>query len=218
MSYQIAALALLDSLNILTLAIAVYLLGTPRPVPRTLAYVAGTALGYFTAGVLLVLGWRVLFNRFLPLLDPASVGLLQIVGGAALVIGGVHAILRPAREVVFRPPQHINPVATFLLGAVIGLLYAPTDPRHNMAIGLIVNHADSGLSQVGWLLWYNAFYVLPLLGLVVLRVVWPVRSKVVFGWLTDAISNFFFRVLPTIVAIIGLLLMVAGVWRIIRGG
>jgi hypothetical protein len=215
MVFQIAAIALLDSLNILTLAIAVYLLGTPRPVPRTLAYIAGTSLGYFSAGVILIYGWRVVLERLLPLLDPGTIGLVQIIAGAVLTIAGVHAIRRPAREVVFRPPQRITPAAMFVLGAVIGLLYAPTDPRHNMALGLIVGHTQSNTAQLSWLLWYNLFYILPLLGLVVLRVLWPERSRILFGWLTDTISNFVYCILPYLIAAAGCLLVLNGVWRFV---
>ncbi len=214
MHFQIAALALLDSLNILTLAIAVYLLGTSRPVPRTLSYVAGTSLGYFCAGVILIYGWRIFLEHLLPLLDPTALRSIQVLAGMVLMIAGIHAIRRPAREVAFRPPQRISPAAVFILGAVIGLLYAPTDPRHNMAIGLIAAHTPSFAAQLGWLLWYNIFYILPLLGLVVLRVLWPERSRVLFGWLTDAITNFVHRVLPYLIAVIGLLLVLDGFWRL----
>jgi hypothetical protein len=216
MTFQIAAIALLDSMNILTLAIAVYLLGTPRPVPRTLAYIAGTSLGYFSAGVILIYGWRVVLERVLPLLDPGTIGVVQILGGAVLAIAGVHAIRKPAREVVFRTPQRITPAAMFVLGAVIGLLYAPTDPRHNMAIRLIVGHTESDTAQLTWLLWYNLFYILPLLGLVLLRVLWPERSRILFGWLTDMISNFFYRILPYLIAFAGCLLVLDGVWRLME--
>jgi hypothetical protein len=215
MLFQIAALALLDSLNVLTLAIAVYLLGTPRPVPRTLAYIAGTSFGYFCAGVILIYGWRIFFEHFLPLLDPAAIWLIQVFAGVALMFAGIHAIRRPAREVVFKPPQRINPAALFVLGAAIGLLYAPTDPRHNMAITLIVGHAEGIAANVAWLLWYNFFYILPLFGMVMLRVFWPERSRILFGWLTDTITNFVHRILPYLIAIIGLLLVLHGLWRLV---
>lgn len=214
MWFQIAAIALLDSLNILTLAIAVYLLGTPGPVPRTLAYIAGTSLGYFSAGVILLYGWRVVFESLLPLLSPVAIGLVQIVAGAVLAMAAIHAVRRPAREVLFRPPQRITPAAMFVLGAVIGLLYAPTDPRHNMALGLIARHAQGGAAQLSWLLWYNLFYILPLLGLVLLRELWPERSRILFGWLTDAISNFTWRYLPYLIAAAGCLLVLNGIWRL----
>ncbi len=216
MHFQIAALALLDSLNILTLAIAIYLLGTPRPVPRALAYIAGTSVGYYCAGAILLYGWRIFFEYLLPILDPDKLRLIQVFAGAVLMIAGIHAIRRPAREVAFRPPQHINPAPLFVLGAVIGLLYAPTDPRHNMAIGLIVAHAESVAAQLLWLLWYNFFYILPLLGMVLLRVLWPERSRVLFGWLTDTITNFFHRVLPYLIAVTGLLLVLDGLWRLLQ--
>jgi cytochrome c biogenesis protein CcdA len=214
MSFQIAALALLDSLNILTLAIAIYLLGTPMPVPRTVSYIAGTSLGYFSAGLILQHGWRLLADQFFSLLDAGTIGMVQVIGGVILAILGIHAIYRPAREVVFRPPQRISPAATFVLGAVIGLLYAPTDPRHNMAIGLMVAHAEGLAEQIYWLIWYNFFYVLPLLAMVMVRLLWPEHSRIIFGWLTDAISNFVYRILPYLIAGAGFLLTISGIWRL----
>lgn len=215
MLIQIAAIALLDSLNILTLSIAVYLLGTPRPVPRSLAYVAGTTLGYFSAGVILLYGWRAVLERLLPLLASGALAWLQIIAGIVLAVAGLHAIRRPASEVVFRPPQRITPLATFLLGAVIGLLYAPTDPRHNMALGLIVGQAEGMPAQLIWLVWYNLFYIMPLLGMVVLRVLWPERSHLLFGWMTHTISNFVYRILPYLIAFAGGLLVLRGTWRLL---
>src|SRR5918997_1061086 len=59
------ALALLDSLNPVTIAGAVFLLLTPRPVPRTLSFVAGAGFAYFSRGGLLYLGLGAVFVRVL---------------------------------------------------------------------------------------------------------------------------------------------------------
>lgn len=214
MSFQIAALALLDSINLLTITLAAYLLGTPRPTPRTLSYVGGTALGYFAAGAIMLLGWQAFLERVGPLLDPVLVGLLAAVVGVVMVLGALHAIRRPSRRFVFRPPTRIHPLATFALGAVIGLLYAPTDPRHNLAIGLIVAHTQSWSEQLAWLVWYNAFYILLLLGMVGVRVFWPERSGAWFGWLTTAIGNFMHRNLPVLVFAAGVVLIIDALRRV----
>ena len=85
-----------------------------------------------------------------------------------------------------------------------------------MAFGLIVSQADSYTGQLAWLAWYNLFYILPLLSMVVLRVLWPERSHIVFGWLTDTISNFFYRTLPYLVVGVGMLLVIEGLYRCAR--
>lgn len=207
---QIAALGLLDSLNVLTIAIVAYLLGTPLPVPRTLAYIAGKSIGYFSSGVLLLVGWQLFNIHILPLLSHVTWPLVQIVVGLTLIAGGFHSFYRPSRRFVFRPPTRISPRAVFLLGLVIGLVYAPTDPRHNVAVSLIITHADGYASQIPWLLWFNLFYIMPLCTMVLLRVLWPEPSRRMFGWVTDAIGMIFYQGLPVLIIAAGAILVVFG--------
>jgi hypothetical protein len=78
-----------------------------------------------------------------------------------------------------------------------------------------VGYAQDATEQLSWLLWYNLFYILPLLGMVLLRVLWPERSRILFGWLTDSISNFAYRYLPYLIAAAGCLLVINGLGRLL---
>ena len=92
------ALALLDSLNPVTIAGAVFLLLTPRPVPRTISFVAGACLAYLGGGVLLYLGLGAVFVRVLDYLSGPWVHALLVVLGAVMVAAGVWMQRRTPRE------------------------------------------------------------------------------------------------------------------------
>ena len=53
---SLIAIAALDSLNPSAIALQVYLLGTTKPIPRSIAFVIGIFLAYWTSGLLAVLG------------------------------------------------------------------------------------------------------------------------------------------------------------------
>ena len=113
------ALALLDSLNPVTIAGAVFLLLTPRPVPRTLSFVAGAGLAYFAGGVLLYLGLGAVFVRVLDYLSGPWVHVLLVVLGAVMVAVGVWMQRRKPKEGSGRTFKNLHPAATFLIGASV---------------------------------------------------------------------------------------------------
>jgi Sap, sulfolipid-1-addressing protein len=53
---SLIAIAALDSLNPTAIALQVYLLSTPRPVPRSIAFIVGIFSAYWTSGLLVTLG------------------------------------------------------------------------------------------------------------------------------------------------------------------
>jgi Sap-like sulfolipid-1-addressing protein len=110
------ALALLDSLNPVTIAGAVFLLLTPRPVPRTLSFVAGAGLAYFAGGVLLYLGLGAVFVRVLDYLSGPWVHALLVVLGAVMVAAGIWMQRRKPKEGFGRTFKNLQPAATFLSG------------------------------------------------------------------------------------------------------
>jgi hypothetical protein len=167
------ALALLDSLNPVTIAGAVFLLLTPRPVPRTISFVAGACLAYLGGGVLLYLGLGAVFVRVLDYLSGPWVHALLVVLGAVMVAAGVWMQRRTPREGSRRAFKNLRPVATFLIGASVTGSDLPT------AFPLIIaveRMTQAGLGLPGALAalaLYVVVYALPLLlllaGYLVLR-------------------------------------------------
>ncbi len=116
----LTGLALADSLNPFTVASQAYLLGTPRPMPRSLAFLAGTYAAYFAGGVLLLEGWAVLARRVLPLIPAWGYAAGEVVLGAAL--GGFAAwSLRRARG-----GTPLTPPASLGIGATLAFAAAST--------------------------------------------------------------------------------------------
>jgi len=159
----LVALALLDSLNPVTIAGAVFLLLTPRPVPRTLSFVAGAGLAYFAGGVLLYLGLGAVFVRVLDYLSGPWMHGLLVVLGAVMVATGVWMQRRKPKEGTERPFKNLHPAATFLIGASVTGSDLPT------AFPLIIaveRMTQAGLGLPGALAalaLYVVVYALPLM-------------------------------------------------------
>jgi len=157
------ALALLDSLNPVTIAGAVFLLLTPRPVPRTLSFVAGACLAYLAGGVLLYLGLGAVFERVLDYLSGTWVHALLVVAGAAMVAVGVWMRRSPPRDGARRAFKNLHPAVTFAIGANVTASDLPT------AFPLIVaveRMTQAGLGLPGALValaLYVLVYALPML-------------------------------------------------------
>lgn len=167
------ALALLDSLNPVTIAGAVFLLLTPRPVPRTVSFVAGACLAYLAGGVLLYLGLGAVFVRILDYLSaPWIHGALFLVGVVMVGIG-VRMERSPPREGGRKGIKNLHPAGTFLIGAGVTGSDLPTAFPLIIAVERVT---DAGYGLVGAILalaLYVTVYALPLLlllaGYLVLR-------------------------------------------------
>jgi hypothetical protein len=167
------ALALLDSLNPVTIAGAVFLLLTPRPVPRTLSFVAGAGLAYFAGGVLLYLGLGAAFVRVLDHLSGPWVHALLVVLGVVMAAAGVWMQRRKPREGSRRHFKNLHPAATFLIGASVTGSDLPTAFPLIIAVERMTQAGLGLMGALAALALYVAVYALPLLlllaGYLVLR-------------------------------------------------
>ncbi|QIN84861.1 hypothetical protein GBA63_21100 [Rubrobacter tropicus] len=214
---SLLALALLDSLNPVTIAGAVVLLLTPRPVPRTLSFVTGACLAYFAGGVLLYLGLGAAFGRVLDYLGGPWVHALLVVLGAVMVAAGVWIERSPPRKGVRRSFKNLHPAVTFVIGANVTASDLPT------AFPLIVAAERVAQAGLGWpgalasLALYVAVYALPLLlllgGYLLLR-------GGAAGFLRDAerlIDRWSRPVTIWSLYVIGALLLLNGGWSLVQG-
>ncbi|MGG6268661.1 GAP family protein [Leptolyngbya sp. AN03gr2] len=60
----LAAIALLDSINPNAMAVQIYLLTTPRPIPRSIAFIFGDFLAAWIAGMLIALDIMQFISNF----------------------------------------------------------------------------------------------------------------------------------------------------------
>jgi hypothetical protein len=90
-------LALLDSLNPFTVAAQAYLLGTERPLPRSVAFLVATFAAYLTGGVAMLLGWSVALNALQTLVPAWFWPAAAIALGCALLLFAIWSWHRTVR-------------------------------------------------------------------------------------------------------------------------
>lgn len=155
-------LALVDSLNPFSIAGLLYLLLTPRPLPRAAAYLAGTVLVYFLGGVTLFVGLDAL-----PLaeLRPSGRAGHLVLGGVGAALLGAGLWLERSRSKAATAPRSLHPGVVGLFGAVSTLSDLPTAVPYLVAVERLTA-ASVGLgSALLALAGYVLVYVAPLLAL-----------------------------------------------------
>jgi cytochrome c biogenesis protein CcdA len=168
---SLIAIAALDSLNPSAIALQVYLLGTTKPIPRSIAFVIGIFLAYWTSGLLAVLGLdrliqTVIVNSGFSLSTPLFY-IIQFLTGIILLIVGVTLRITTQSEPA-KAPQKLNLAKTFLLGMSVTILEFPTALPYFAAIEQIVRANLDLLSTMSILALYNLIFVLPPIALIVI--------------------------------------------------
>lgn len=178
---SLMAIAALDSLNPSAIALQVYLLGTTKPIPRSLAFVIGIFLAYWTSGLLAVLG----LNQFIqPVIANSGFSLstpllytIQLLIGIILLVVGITLRIPPQTKPV-KVPTKLTLARTFLLGMSVTVLELPTALPYFAAIEQIARANLDLLSIASILALYNLIFVLPPIALVVLYLLFHRQSFV----------------------------------------
>lgn len=158
----IASLGLADSVNPVTIVIAVYLASMSDPRPRLAGFILGVFAVYLLGGVVLVLGSDELLDGGLSRIDVPDGELVSVLAGAAAI--GVAGLLwvHRARWRRPRPPRWaVEPRSTLALGAAVTAIDLLTAFPYFGALGVIVTSGASLVGQILLLVLFNAFYVLP---------------------------------------------------------
>lgn len=168
---SLIAIAALDSLNPSAIALQVYLLGTPKPIPRSIAFVIGIFSAYWTSGLLAVLGLdrliqTVIVNSGFSLSTPLFY-IIQFLTGIILLIVGV-TLRIPTQSEPVKAPKKLNFARAFLLGMSVTILELPTALPYFAAIEQIVRANLDLFSIASILALYNLIFVLPPIALVVI--------------------------------------------------
>ncbi|HEY8418455.1 MAG TPA: GAP family protein [Limnochordales bacterium] len=164
-------LALLDSINPSALLATLYLLRRPDPARTVTAYIAGVFVTYLTIGILLVLGFGVLLDRFEDALRSPGSYAVQLVVGALMLVYSFRPVKSDNRETGQRAASTATLVGLFALGAAVTVAELTTAVPYLAATGL--------LSYLQWpvhqwlpaLLAYNLVFVAPPVVLLILSLV-----------------------------------------------
>jgi cytochrome c biogenesis protein CcdA len=159
----IAALGVADSINPVTILVAVYLGSGADPVRRLGGFIAGVFTVYLIGGLALMLGPAELLRDALTGADIPGADVAALVAGAALVVLAVAVGAR--REVRGRmalPDGLTRSGSAVALGAVVTVLDLPTAFPYFGAITVIVSAHTPTAAQMMLLGMFNVLYILPL--------------------------------------------------------
>ena len=186
----VASLGLADSLNPVTILIAVYLGAGRDPVRRLSAFAVGVFAAYFLGGAALMLGPAELLRAALDGIEIPGADVAAVAAGAGLVIAAVALWMRRARLARVRlPTALVQPRSALVLGAVVTALDLPTAVPYFGAIAVIVGADVSLPAQVVLLALFNALYVLPIALVLVARLVFGARCQVLMARATAGIER-----------------------------
>lgn len=160
----LAAIALLDSINPNAMAVQIYLLSTPKPIPRSIAFIFGDFLAAWISGMLIALGMMQLVANFFDRLGDLLYVMQFIIGVALVILGwNIGKLMQQSKA---KRPKSLKPTATFLFGLTMALVEAPTALPFLVAIERITQ-IDPTLVQLALLLlFYVLVFIFPLVVLV----------------------------------------------------
>jgi cytochrome c biogenesis protein CcdA len=211
----LAALALADSLNPFTVAAQAYLLGTPRPMARSAAFLIATFVTYLVGGVLLLEGLSLFVARIVPLIPAWGLGAGELVLGLLLALAAIHTARMARAGTPFTPPAQLGLGATILFAVGSTASDVPTAIPYFAAVGSIAAQNGGWGHDLLLLTLYNLLYCAPLIALLTARAVLSEkRSETLFGRLRMGIDWAFARLLPPLVALGAVALVIDGARRI----
>ena len=209
-------LGLADSLNPVTISLAVIVAAGERPVRGLTSYTLGTGLVYFAGGVLLALGPAVLLRTLLHHHAGTRTRIGEIVVGAGALAVGAFIATRHPDAVSRRLPKQLSPVRGFLLGAAITAVDLPTALMYFGAIALVVQSGLPVAQQVVLLAIFNVAYVLPLITITVVTAVLGPRAEPALARMRDFITRWGHWLLAGLTAASGLYLIYVGIRGLAR--
>jgi cytochrome c biogenesis protein CcdA len=208
--FILSAIALLDSLTLLPLAILplTVALGDKRPWKLALSFVAGVFAAYFLCGIPILVGAEVLLEKFGAYLNrlwnqPNGLELaVQILIGSLFLWSAWLVWRNKKTKAKIGPTSSPSPSSLALLGITLVVVGLPGAVPYLAAIERIVHHNPGWTKAIGYLAFYNLMFILPLLGLIVLRAVLGGRAVTFF----QAVSTFCMGAMPRVTAVLFFLL------------
>ena len=207
----VASLAVADSVNPVTIAVAVFLSARPDAVRRLAGFAVGVFIVYLAGGAVLVLGPGELLRTAVDGAHSRGFHVVSIALGALIIaVAGLIWATRGqfvGRDLSASVPR---PGSALALGAMVTAVDLPTAFPYFAAIAAIVG-SDVGLvGQLALLAMFNALYVLPLCGILLLRLLAGERSTAPLARASRLIERFAPFVLVALALAVGVGLVVRG--------
>ncbi len=197
LTFILFAIALVDSTSMIPIGLfpLAAILGGRKPVIGGLSFISGIFLVYTLSGVLLLLGFDLVFEIIGPSISrwwnqPNIVELgLQIVVGTLLVVYGLRQYRLPEISASSDSAKPVSPVGAFTLGSSLTVIGIPGAVPYFGAIERILRADLSSMASMGALIFYNFVFVLPFFVLFLLRILMPNQSKSIFGSISLLINR-----------------------------
>ncbi len=178
---SLLGLAIADALNPFSIAALVYLLGTPRSLINGLIFTAGTYLTYLAGGLLLLAGWQSLVALVAPLLPWWSLGVLEALGGLALLIGGIWLWNSSQAGVTLTPPADLSGTAVLIFAASSTIADLTSALPYFAAVNvLLLDPVFTMLTRVLAIALYCLVYCAPLLLMIGCQMLFRAQSAAIF--------------------------------------
>lgn len=170
----LGVIALADSINPTATILQIYLLSTPNPVKRSATFILGVFIAYFIAGWLFALGFTKIIENIIYYIG-SYIYILQFLIGVAMIVFAL-SINPYSSEKAIDKPKVTKAINTFLLGLSVTFLEAPTALPYIIAIERIVQSKLSLIEVIVTLIFYNFIFISPLLGLLLIYLLYPEKS------------------------------------------
>lgn len=201
----LGAIALLDSINPNAMAVQIYLLSTPKPIPRSIAFILGDFLAAWLTGMLIALGMMQFIANFFDRLG-SLLYVLQFLFGVTLVILGwnIGKLMQHSRA---RQPRSLKPSATFLFGLTMALVESPTALPYLIAIERITQTNPNLIQLALLLLFYVLIFVLPLIVLVIVYQFSQNRASQILANIQTLVNRWFLILFRYVLIVFGTILI-----------
>ena len=209
------AIALVDSTTMIPIGIfpLAAILGGRRPVIGALSFVSGIFLVYSLSGVLLLLGFDLIFEMIGPSIarwwnQPNSAELgLQIIVGILLLVYAWRQYRLPKISAPSGSAEPVSLAGAFTLGSSLTVIGIPGAVPYFGAIEQILRADLSSMASMGALIFYNIVFVLPFFVLVLIRILVPNQSESIFGSISLLVKRWGKPAIISLFIILGLLLI-----------
>ncbi|RUS96615.1 cytochrome C biogenesis protein CcdA [Dulcicalothrix desertica PCC 7102] len=210
----LGVIALADSINPTATILQIYLLLTPNPVRRSVAFIVGVFVAYFVAGWLFVLGFAKLIEYLIGYIG-LFIYVIQFVIGVVM-IGFALTMNSSSSQRSIDKPKVNKAINTFLLGLSVTFLEAPTALPYIIAIERIVQSRLNSLEVIFTLIFYNLIFVSPLLVLLLLYVFFREKSAHLILLIAHKIIKYSPKVFQILLLIIGIWLLIDSLYSYFR--
>jgi len=204
-------LGLADSLNPITIAVAIYLATHARPLATLAGYAIGVFVTYFLGGLLLLFGPAVLLRTATEGIDPTLNAVIAlVVGVGCFAFSAVIWSQRHRMAGAELPERARHPGSTLALGAGMTAIDLPTAFPLFAMVAAVAKADPPAHESVGVMVVFTLCYVSPLVAILVVRALAGERAEPLLLPLRE-------RVAAWAPAILCLITIVAGVWLCFTG-